>query len=248
MALHNIKRHSRQLEAIAKLSPAVAHDINNLLSGILGYSQIILTDPAVGYLKPYAVEIEKAGKRIASLVRILQVFRHRSFNRPETLNLNNIIQEMEKYLPLIVGPRIDFCFIKDPELWPVNVDLAQIRQALITLAIDMLDVLPQGGAVSLETRNFSRNAESGHEEPKDQKHSVLMILSATGAIVSDQAFLGTSDGNTSTTGASKEIIPETATAAEIIHSCGGKVSINTREDNKLMIQISLPVAHEQVAD
>jgi len=242
MALQNNQRRSRQLEAIGKLSPAVAHDINNLLSGILGYSQIVLTDPAVGYLKPHVAEIEKAGKRIASLVRILQVFRHRSVYSPETLNLNNVIQEMEKYFPLIIGSHIDFCSFKDPELWPVRTDLAQIRQALISLAIDMPDVLPHGGAVSLETRNFQGIQEPNREIPDKQEPSVLIILSATGATVSAKAFLNSSEGDTSTKGTSEELISETETTAEIIHLCGGRLSIYNREEHKLTVHLSLPAA------
>jgi two-component system cell cycle sensor histidine kinase/response regulator CckA len=242
MTLQNNQRRSRQLEAIGKLSPAVAHDINNLLSGILGYSQIVLTDPAVGYLKPHVAEIEKAGKRIASLVRILQVFRHRSVYRPETLNLNNVIQEMEKYFPLIIGPQIDFCSVKDPELWSVRADLAQIRQALISLAIDMPDILPQGGAVSLETRNFPGIPVPSRKIPDKQEPTVLIILSATGASVSDKLFLNSSEGDTSTTSTSDEMISETATTAEIIYLCGGQISINNREEHKLTVHISLPAA------
>lgn len=244
MAQQKDSRRFRQLEAIGKISPAVAHDVNNLLSGILGYSQILLADPAVEYLKPHIAEIEKAGKRIASLIRVLQVFGHKSFYRPETLNLNNVIQEMEKYFPLIMGPQIDFGSFKDPELWPVNIDLAYIRQALIALAIDIQDVLPQGGSVSLETKNFPAPPAPCQQEPDRQEHSVLMVLSATGTVVFEPIFSSSLEGDSSDTAAAMEMISETATAAEIIHFCRGRVSIIEREEHKLALQFSLPAAIE----
>ena len=71
---------SPQLEILGKLAPAIAHDINNLLSGILGYSQVIISDPSAGGLKSCAEEIEKAGKRISGLVRFLQIFNQRQLN------------------------------------------------------------------------------------------------------------------------------------------------------------------------
>jgi two-component system cell cycle sensor histidine kinase/response regulator CckA len=240
MAQQLDSRRCRQFEAIGKLSPEVAHDINNLLSGILGYSQILLMDPANEYLRPQVEEIEKAGKRIASLAKILQVFRHKSTYRAEVLNVNHVIQELGKYFPLILGPRIEFCFIKDPALWPVNADLAYIRQALIVLAVDMLDVLPQGGSVTLETRNLPAVSASGQGKADDLKHSVLVILSAAGTVLSDKAFEASLERDLSKPDTSMDTISDAATAAEIIRFCCGQVSLAKREEHNMTIHISLP--------
>lgn len=190
------------------------------------------------------MEIEKAGKRIASLARILQVFRNKTYYRPETLNLNTVLQEMEKYFPLIMGPQIDFCIMKAPELWSVNIDSAYIRQAFIALAIDLADVLPQGGSVTLETRNFPAAISAGEQEPDDQQDSVLIIISATGSAISDQILSALLEGDSSNTNAPSGKISETATAAEIIRFCRGQVSIIDQEEHKLTLHLSLPAVIE----
>ncbi|MBN2337913.1 MAG: hypothetical protein JXP48_05160 [Acidobacteria bacterium] len=146
------EKHRRRLEALGRISPAVAHDINNLLSGIMGYSQMAQGDPGKEELNLCLEEIEKAGRRIASLARILQTWSPRAPDQPGTVDLNAVIADLEKYLRLLVGPETRFRFTPTADLPPARADSTLLRRALLGLAVDAASLQLEGGALSLETR------------------------------------------------------------------------------------------------
>ena len=80
-------RHSRQLQMMGQLSEAVAHEMNNQLSGVLGYSELLLEESLADPLIPHVEEIMKAGKRLASLAHLLLIFREHEY-RPEHFDIN----------------------------------------------------------------------------------------------------------------------------------------------------------------
>jgi hypothetical protein len=142
-----------QSETLGKIAPAIAHDINNLLSGILGYSQIIISDSSAGDLKSYAEEIEKASKRISNLIRLLQVFNPRQSFHEELVDINGIFQELEKYIPHILGEDISFFIQKAPKLRLIRADKTRIRQVFLLWLCILRDLLPQGGRIRVEVEN-----------------------------------------------------------------------------------------------
>jgi nitrogen-specific signal transduction histidine kinase len=146
------EKHRRRLEALGRISPAVAHDINNLLSGILGYSQMAQGDPGKEELGLCLEEIEKSGRRIASLARILQILRPRSDGLPETFDLDALIGDLEKYLRLVVEPENGFSFTPGSGLPPVHADRSLLSRALFFLAVDAAGSGPKAGVFALETR------------------------------------------------------------------------------------------------
>ena len=181
-------RYLRQMEAIGRLSGPVAHDINNLLSGILGYSELLLSEPSIEHVKPYVQEISNAGRRIASLARVLLIFSRKYISHPEELNLNNVIEEIENLIPYVVGPAIRFETVKGAELWPVRADSSKIKQALITVAIDIREIMPDGGHFILETRNCSATQNGNRTTPDGQGPYVQITALATGRLASDQVL------------------------------------------------------------
>jgi hypothetical protein len=230
------------LEAIGKLSPVVAHDINNLLSGILGYSQIMLSDPAAGNLKPYIEEIEIAGKRIAALARILQVFNQKQIHHAELLDLNLMVQEIEKFIPPIIGPEIHFISIKEPRLWLVR-DKARIRRQFLALAIDAQDMLSQGGTLTLETRN-SEIAASSLDKREERKREVLLAMTLKGFLPPDLALFYPHEKANGMQTSTQETSSETLSLSGIIHLCSGRISTTRRSDDELVVHACLPAATE----
>jgi two-component system cell cycle sensor histidine kinase/response regulator CckA len=139
---------SKQFEALGRLSPAVAHDINNLLSGILGYSEL-LGESVAGPLRPHVEEIGKAARRIASLAQILMAFEPKHHGPPEVLDFSRIVREMERFIPHLLGPGIECTIEIEPGLWSVRGEWALTVNVIILLAVEIRDSMPEGGKLRL---------------------------------------------------------------------------------------------------
>jgi PAS domain S-box-containing protein len=147
-------RMAGKMEAVGRLSGGIAHDFNNLLGVIIGYSQVLRRKLASeSGLLECAEEIEKAGQRAASLTRQLLAFSRQQILTPSILNLNNLVQDMAKMLPRLLGEDIAVSTSLSPDLGVVKADQSQIEQVIMNLAVNARDAMPDGGTLRIETRN-----------------------------------------------------------------------------------------------
>ena len=138
-------RMAGKMEAVGRLSGGIAHDFNNLLGVIIGYSQVLKR--ALGPSNPlteHAIEIEKAGDRAAALTRQLLAFSRQQILTPTVLNLNDLVADMQKMLPRLIGEDIAVTITLDPELRSVRADRNQIEQVILNLAVNARDAMPGG--------------------------------------------------------------------------------------------------------
>lgn len=145
-------RQSQKMEAIGQLAGGVAHDFNNMLSVINGYSEIALltmqpTDPLYKGIK----QINNAGQRSAGLINQLLAFARKQTIAPQVLDLNNSIESILKMLQRLIGENIELHWNPVPKLWPVLIDPIQIDQVLANLAVNARDAIDDVGMVSIET-------------------------------------------------------------------------------------------------
>ena len=148
--------HSQKMDAIGRLAGGVAHDFNNLLTVILGYGDMILK--RVDHDHPVTSEITeicKAASRAHSLTRQLLAFSRKQIVEPRRVNVNTIIREIDKLLNRLVHENIKMVTELAPDAGAVKVDPAQMEQAIINLAINARDAMPQGGLLTLATRNVT---------------------------------------------------------------------------------------------
>jgi two-component system cell cycle sensor histidine kinase/response regulator CckA len=147
-------RQSQKMEAVGRLAGGVAHDFNNAIGVITGYSELLqLRLPPGDALHKYADEIAKAGQRAASLTRQLLAFSRKQVIQPEVLDLNVIVGEMDKMLRRLIGEDIQITFSREPRLAPIKADPGQIEQILMNLAVNARDAMPQGGKLFIHTSN-----------------------------------------------------------------------------------------------
>ncbi|MDA8428522.1 MAG: PAS domain S-box protein [Geobacteraceae bacterium] len=143
---------SQKMEAVGQLAGGVAHDFNNILMVIMGYGNILKMDPALEALQKARVEqIIDAAEKAAQLTRSLLSFSRKQEMNPRVAILNDLVQQVQKFLIRIIGEDIQLVTDLDPSDPLVRIDSGQIEQVLINLATNARDAMPQGGTLTIGT-------------------------------------------------------------------------------------------------
>ncbi len=152
--LHEQLLQLQKMDAIGQLAGGVAHDFNNMLQTILGYSELALRkiDPG-GTLYENLTEIKKAAERSADLTRQLLAFARKQTISPKVLDLNETVSGTLKMLRRLIGEDIELIWKPGPNLWPIRIDPAQIDQVLANLAVNARDAIAGVGRLIIETEN-----------------------------------------------------------------------------------------------
>jgi len=173
---------SQKMQAIGQLAGGVAHDFNNVLTAIIGYSDLLLanhrpTDPSFQDI----MQIKQNANRAAGLVRQLLAFSRRQTLRPQTLQLNDVLSELQMLMRRLVGEQIQLDVVYGRDLWEVKADLNQFEQVIVNLVVNARDAIHDGGKITLRTRNFPA-AECGDLKEVDVAPAdyVLVEIEDTG--------------------------------------------------------------------
>jgi two-component system, cell cycle sensor histidine kinase and response regulator CckA len=143
---------AQKMDAIGRLAGGVAHDFNNLLTIITSYAELALDEvPANTSLTAKIQEILQAARRAAELTRQLLGFSRKQPRALRVADLNQVIADIAKTLPRLIGEDIEFSFVPGPELGGVRLDPLQIEQVLMNLSSNARDAMPQGGHLRIET-------------------------------------------------------------------------------------------------
>ncbi len=148
-------QQSQKMEAVGRLAGGVAHDFNNMLTVIRGYSELVLSrlGPTDGFRKELE-EVKKAADRASGLTGQLLAFSRRQFIAPKVLDLNAVIHNMEGMLRRLLGEDIvELCTVLDPGLGQLKADPGQVEQVIMNLAVNARDAMPSGGRLTVETAN-----------------------------------------------------------------------------------------------
>ncbi len=174
---------AQKMEAIGRLSGGVAHDFNNYLMTIIGYSEILQeelgdNDEMLELLE----EIIKAGKNATGLIRQLLAFSRNQIFELEVMDLNEEIASMEKMLRRIIGEDIQITTFPAPELKTVRADKIQMQQVVMNLAVNARDAMPRGGKLTIETANVFLDNTYGrtHSVKLTPGPYVMLAVSDTG--------------------------------------------------------------------
>ncbi|MDB5569775.1 MAG: cckA [Hyphomicrobiales bacterium] len=157
---------SQKMQAIGQLAGGVAHDFNNVLTAIIGYSDLLLashrpTDPSFQDI----MQIKQNANRAAGLVRQLLAFSRRQTLRPQVLHLNDVMSELQNLLRRLVGEKIELDVRHGRDLWLVKADLNQFEQVVVNLVVNARDAMPDGGRISLSTSNVTAAECANVDEP-----------------------------------------------------------------------------------
>ena len=145
---------AQKMEAVGRLAGGIAHDFNNLLGVMLGYSDLVIEQMEITHpLRPRVEQIKKAAERAAKLTVQLLAFSRRQVLEPRLLNLNEVVGEMNKMLPQLIGEDIEVVLHLEPNLGCVKADPTQMDQVLLNLAVNARDAMPTGGRLTISTHN-----------------------------------------------------------------------------------------------
>lgn len=148
-------RRAETAAALGRLAGGVAHDLNNLLTIVNGYSDILLQDLAQGDpSRPHVEEIFKAGERAADLTRQLLAACGRQVLTACVLDLNRVVADAAARLRSLLPAGVTLVSDLAPEVWPVRADAGQVEQALKNLVVNARNAMPAGGTVTIATRNL----------------------------------------------------------------------------------------------
>jgi len=145
---------AQKMESVGRLAGGVAHDFNNKLSVIIGFTDIVLeeVDPDESYY-PYIKEIRSAAERSADLTRQLLAFARKQTVAPRILDLNEIVEGLLKMLHRLIGEDIHLIWLPGRNLKPVLIDPSQVDQILANLCVNSRDAIAGVGKITIETGN-----------------------------------------------------------------------------------------------
>ncbi|MFP4349068.1 MAG: ATP-binding protein, partial [Desulfococcaceae bacterium] len=147
-------RQAQKMEAIGRLAGGVAHDFNNMLSVILGNTEMVMDElDAAHPLHDHLKEIQNAGLRSTNVVRQLLAFARKQTIAPKVLDLNETVEEMLKMLRRLIGEDIDLSWRPSSNLWSIHIDPAQVDQILANLTVNARDAISDVGKLTIETGN-----------------------------------------------------------------------------------------------
>ncbi len=144
----------QKMQAVGQLAGGVAHDFNNVLTAIIGFSDLLLlkhksTDPSFSDI----MSIKQSANRAAGLVRQLLAFSRRQTLRPQVLEVSTHIDDFTVLLTRLLGEKVSLGVEHGHEVWPIKVDVVQLEQVVINLVVNARDAMPEGGQIVLRTRN-----------------------------------------------------------------------------------------------
>jgi two-component system cell cycle sensor histidine kinase/response regulator CckA len=145
----------QKMQAVGQLAGGVAHDFNNVLTAIIGFSDLLLTnhrpsDPSFQDI----MNIKQNANRAAGLVRQLLAFSRRQTLRPQVLTLAEVLSDLSILLTRLLGENVKLQLNHGRDLWPVKADLNQFETVVINLAVNARDAMPSGGTLTIRTRNL----------------------------------------------------------------------------------------------
>jgi two-component system, cell cycle sensor histidine kinase and response regulator CckA len=182
MRLERQLMQAQKMEAIGRFAGGVAHDFNNLLSVITGYgeltrSKLAKADPLQGNLD----QIVKAADRAAALIRQLLAFSRQQILQPTIVDLNALVSTLAKMLRRLIGEDVELVTSLGPQLGKVRGDPGQLEQVLMNLAVNARDAMPDGGRLTVETRNADLGPDDAAFRPAMRPgHYVMLAMTDTG--------------------------------------------------------------------
>ncbi len=234
-------RQSQKMEAVGKLAAGIAHDFNNLLTAILGFADLAERPlPADSPSRPPLAQIRRSGQQAAALTRQLLAFARRQILQPVVLDLNGAIGDLGTMLSRLLGEDVSIVYALAHDLRRVRVDLSQIQQVIVNLAVNARDAMPRGGELRIETSNVAIRATAQPAVSLPAGRYVSLSVSDTGEGIPDDVLGHIFEPFYTTKAMGQGTGLGLATVHGIIKQSGGDILVRTAPGRGTTFVIHLP--------
>jgi PAS domain S-box-containing protein len=239
-------RQSQKMEAVGQLTGGLAHDFNNLLTAIMGGLEIIgmrIKQGRYDDIGRYSEAAQAAARRAAALTHRLLAFSRRQTLDPRATDVSRLVNGMEELVGRTLGPQVALSVETQPGLWSTMVDANQLENALLNLVINARDAMPDGGTLSIRTRNAPLDEDQARVRDLDPGDYVALSVTDSGTGMSPEVIARAFDPFFTT----KPLGEGTGLGLSMIYGfarqSGGQVRIDSEFGKGATFSIFLPRHH-----
>ncbi|HTL72153.1 MAG TPA: response regulator [bacterium] len=233
---------AQKMEVIGHLAGGVAHDFNNILGVIVGYTDLLLLDSSLGSgHREFAEEIRQAAARATALTRQLLVISRKQTVQPVVLDLNQVVSEMDKMLRRLIGENIVMTQVLGNPLGRIKADAGHVGQVLMNLVINARDAMPNGGKLTIATSNVTLDEAfiNKHAGAQAGAH-VMLSVSDTGTGMTDEVKAHLFEAFFTTKPKGKGTGLGLATCQTIVKQSGGHISVYSELGHGTTFKVYFP--------
>jgi signal transduction histidine kinase len=241
-------RHAQKMDAIGRLASGVAHDFNNILTVILGRSEILrgaLT--AEHKLYRHADLIQKSAERASSLTQQLLALSRKQVLEPRVLDLDALLGGLNRMLRRLIGEHIDLAVTVAPGLGRIKADPGQIQQVILNLVVNARDAMPDGGRLVMEAAGVELDDALAREHPGTKAGRYVMLTVSDSGVGMDEAIRAhLFEPFFSTKGPGRGTGLGLATVYGIVKQSGGLITYESQPGKGTSFRVYLPQVDEPV--
>ena len=233
---------AQKMESVGQLAGGVAHDFNNMLGVIIGYSELALMrlDPSQPVYASL-IEIRSAAERSADLTRQLLAFARKQTIAPKVIDLNDAVAGMLKMLQRLIGEQINLNWHPAPGIWPVKVDPSQVDQILANLCVNARDAITAVGRITIATGNSSFDTnDCALRMAVDSGEYVRLVVSDDGRGMDEETKVHIFEPFYTTKGVGEGTGLGLATVYGIVKQNNGFISVDSEPGRGTAFTIYLP--------
>ena len=177
------------MESLRRLAGKVAHDLNNILTTIMGYVDLLRIEKSLDESsREFVQEIKQSTEKAAALTQRLLIFSRNELTKPAVINLNELLTGLEDRLRSLLGERIDFQLILGGDVPAVQTDYIRMEQAVVSIVANSFDAMPGGGNLEIRTQSFILDDELASKLELRPGAYALIEISDTGIGIAEEDY------------------------------------------------------------
>jgi signal transduction histidine kinase len=239
---------AQKMEVIGQLASGVAHDFNNILAVIIGYSDLMKEELGTEHAShKYIREIRHAAEHASALTRQLLVFSRKHEIKPVVLDLNDVLKDLDKMLHRLIDEHVELTLDLEKENGRIKADPGQVGQVLMNLVVNARDAMPNGGRLTIATRHVTVDEhDAGNGTQLTPGQYVLLLISDTGSGMTDETKAHLFEAFFTTKPKGKGTGLGLVTCQNIVRQSGGSILVRSELNKGTTFEIYFPQVEQPV--